>query len=570
MGAFYGSVHVRSADGGAVLRALETLAVEKGTRFFLAPPLGGWTGVYPSDHGQDVTVSAAIAARVSEPVIHLLVHDDDVFAYTLYNTGGRIDEYCSDPDYFEPSPPERWHDTAGRPEALAALVRDGNSAELNRVLDRKEGHPDPFRARWQLERIGGLLGIANLETSYEYLREGETKGIKGWKDFRHIPDPTAEKEAARRRRSDITATLRRLQHEGRLLLTMKRAGVHPQFPLHPASCVDPAGGFFLAWRDPNVAETELEEWKPPWREPSPTGLRINSRVQRLRASQSRRFLAVGHASGEWSATLFDVHERRVLTTVPLPRATDHISFSQDERTLVCRSQGELLLVRTADGHVMRSMALPGGRSAAMHPDGRWLVADVQGQHGSGLAIVDVDAGGSSRVLRTKQHDLGAWRAAHAAGQRALTGFHPTEVPNKVEFTPDGRLLVMAVQEGVRAYWWEEVLRMTEDLPAPVVSADSDLVPIDRSWAQNTYAIAIDSNGERVLFSGLDGHVRALDIRSGKASTLLEVPGAPPVTELELSTDGKTLATTAYPGMFHRGRRQAAPLWQVWNVTAATS
>ena len=564
MGAFYGSIHVRSDDVATLRRALEAIAAAKGTRFLMAPPLGGWTCVFPSDHGQDVAISAAIADRIPGPVLHLLVHDDDVFAYTLYDSGGPIDEYSSDPDYFEPSPPERWDATAGRPEALAALAPNGDPAELARVLDRKGSASDPFRASWQQKRIGQLIGLANVQTSYEYLREGETGGIKGWKDFLHVPDLTAEKEAARRRRADVGAATKRLQREGRLLVTQKRAGTHT-IPLQPASCVSRAGGFFLAWWDPHVTDTEMEEWRAPWQEPTPTGLRVNSRIRRMSSSPSGRFLGVGHAWGEWSATLFDLTERRALTTISLPRATDHISFSQDDRTLVFRSQGALLLVSTGDGHAMRSIGLHGGQSAAMHPDGRWVVADTQ----TGLAIVDLAQEGPYRVLRTKQNDLAAWHAAHAAGQRATTGFHPSEVPSRVAFTPDGRILVLAVEQGVRTYSWEEVLRVKEDLPPPLLSADTDPVRTDRGvWLQKTYAIAFtQDNG--VLFSGLDGRIHALDLGTGEARTLLELPGAPAVTELDLSSDGMSLATTAHPGLFSRSRKRPAPLWQVWNL-AGTS
>ena len=44
---------------------------------------------------------AAIADRFSGPVLHLIVHDDDVFAYTLYDAGGRIDEYDSGGEQFK-------------------------------------------------------------------------------------------------------------------------------------------------------------------------------------------------------------------------------------------------------------------------------------------------------------------------------------------------------------------------------------------------------------------------------------------------------------------------------------
>ena len=35
-----------------------------------------------------------------------------------------------------------------------------------------------------------LLGFSNAISSYEYLQSGERDGIKGWKQFVHVPDLT--------------------------------------------------------------------------------------------------------------------------------------------------------------------------------------------------------------------------------------------------------------------------------------------------------------------------------------------------------------------------------------------
>ena len=543
---------------------LEEIANSRGARFLLAPPRDGWLSIYPSDHGQDASVSAAIAERIPAPVLHLLLHDDDVFAYVLYDAGGSIDEYCSDPDYFEASSAARWQATAGRTEALAALAVTANPTDLATVLDRQRPTADPFRARWQLERVAQLLGIANADTSYEYLQQGETAGITGWKAFVHVPDRALEKEAARRRRAEVKATTRRLQREGHLLVTRSLAGAHAQFPRRPVSCAHPTEGFFLAWQDSALADASVEWWRPPWQESSDTGLRIGSKLTLMRLSPSGRFLAVGHAYGEWSAALFDLHERRALNTTPLPRATDDIAFSPDERTLICRSQGELRLVSTDDLRLRRSVVFKGGRSVAAHPDGGWIVADVQDGHSTGVALIDDR--GTHRILRTKQNNLAGWMAAHAAGQ-ALTGFYPSEVPTDLAFTADGRLLLMAVNEGVRAYLWEDVLSSDAALPTPARSADSSIVRVDKTWLQNTYALVSDRHRNRVLFAALDGRVHSLDLESGNVSVLVEIPGTPPVTDLLLSADGETLATVADPGMFNRGRKRPAPLWQVWSLAA---
>ncbi|MCI0423531.1 MAG: hypothetical protein L0312_30655 [Acidobacteria bacterium] len=81
MGAFYGAVYVRTEGRDEVRAILEEIARKTKSRFLLAPPLGGWTGVYPNDAGQDEEISKAIARRSAADVLHVLVHDDDVFCY---------------------------------------------------------------------------------------------------------------------------------------------------------------------------------------------------------------------------------------------------------------------------------------------------------------------------------------------------------------------------------------------------------------------------------------------------------------------------------------------------------
>jgi hypothetical protein len=63
MGAFYGSVHLRSEDAAAVRAVVEELARAGSTRFLIATPTNGWIAAYPSESGQDFSVSSAIAAR---------------------------------------------------------------------------------------------------------------------------------------------------------------------------------------------------------------------------------------------------------------------------------------------------------------------------------------------------------------------------------------------------------------------------------------------------------------------------------------------------------------------------
>ncbi len=169
MGAFYGAVYLRTDDREAVRRLLKPMARKKRGRFLLGPALGGWVAVYPEGHGQDGRVAADVAGRFPGEVLHVLVHDDDIFAYSYYRGGELLDEYNSRPDYFEEVSPEVKEQCRGRPERLAHLLAPGKTlAELRQLLSPEEAGGALF-AGDLLSRFADLLGLANAQTSYEYL-----------------------------------------------------------------------------------------------------------------------------------------------------------------------------------------------------------------------------------------------------------------------------------------------------------------------------------------------------------------------------------------------------------------
>ena len=84
MGAFYGSIQVRSIDRDEVKAAVESLACESQRKFLIGPILDGWIAVYPDGSGQDRDSAAALAARLNAPLLQLIVHDDGVLVYCFF------------------------------------------------------------------------------------------------------------------------------------------------------------------------------------------------------------------------------------------------------------------------------------------------------------------------------------------------------------------------------------------------------------------------------------------------------------------------------------------------------
>src|SRR6516225_7885016 len=101
MGAFFGSIQIRSEDQDAVKTAVEDVARELKRKFLVGPAIKGWIAVYPDESGQDDTCAIALAKRINTILLQLIVHDDDIFIYNLFRKGELLNEYSSKPDYFE-------------------------------------------------------------------------------------------------------------------------------------------------------------------------------------------------------------------------------------------------------------------------------------------------------------------------------------------------------------------------------------------------------------------------------------------------------------------------------------
>ena len=56
-------------------------------------------------------------------------------------------------------------------------------------------------------------------------------------------------------------------------------------------------------------------------------------------------------------------------------------------------------------------------------------------------------------------------------------------------------------------------------------------------------VVIQEDDDRLLYGGLGGEIACLDLRSGRARTLRELPGRPVIRALALSRDGSSLACT---------------------------
>jgi tetratricopeptide (TPR) repeat protein len=184
MGAFFGSIHVRTDNSDLVRNALERVAKEADCKFLMGPPVEGWISVF-SNEDQNDEISAFIAKYLPNDIFHFIVHDDSVFNYSFYRAGQLVDNYNSCPNYFDGDAEEYAKPSGGRPELFQDLLRRPDAlAKIKELLAaNKEQY---IFENERMSEFVELLGLSNASSSYEYLQSGEWHEIEGREQFIHI------------------------------------------------------------------------------------------------------------------------------------------------------------------------------------------------------------------------------------------------------------------------------------------------------------------------------------------------------------------------------------------------
>jgi WD40 repeat protein len=626
LGASYGSVQVCGQTQDTLREILEELSAKRKLRFWLGPALGRWTGVYPVLFGIDPSVARDLARRLGAEVFSLVVHDDDVFSYEYYRDGKRVDQYCSRPDYLGTPTEATRKSVRGRPQKFAHLAVDPERfAVFESLIAEQDRRPAVFASEL-LVALAGALGMANVQTSYEYLFDGEND-VDDWDHFVHVPDLRTEELRSRKVDAAHQDEVRRLIREG--LLLAERGGHRGRDVPFLHWCPGPDGaGFLLVAAPPEFSTREpvpLEQIGRPWSAgPKPTGLLIDPRVSALASSPSGRFVAACYVNADLSASVWDMTNGQCVVKLARGSHLPHdFTFLPDESAVVCGCagfSGQLTIVPLGPGD-SRSIPWPVGLSmAAMHPSGRAVVfVDARDR----VSVIDLPSGQVERTLfvggvripmearillehdyppdwltmpleaiedlmRPKRDALASLGCIGATESQARVALAAARDPdwlerkarsrervNQLEFDRSGDRLFAATEGGLRVYLWRQCMEASAEMPPPILAVDAD------EWVHETAdgllsvggavsAIAHDSDRDWLLFGGADGRLRYLDLASGQASTLLEPPGRRPIGKLAFSRDGTVLGTSVGTNMIEdasaRPMRSSSAV-QFWNYRA---
>jgi hypothetical protein len=612
MGAFYGSVQVRSEDRDRVKAAAEEVARRRQLRMLIGPVLGGWIGVYPEGSGQDDNVSREIAQCINGDVLHFLVHDDDIFAYWLYRGGRAIDSFHSRPGYFGNENRAEEEHMVGNAEAFRPLI--GDRVEQLRPLLVREGRPWRMESE-RLDNFAKVFGISNALASYEYLKEDDHQGIKGWRKFEEIPaDENANaKERKRRAKELLKSEVKKLKAEG-LLLDRKLCRDEM-----PDAC-GLAQHLFVAWANFRKDTVTFNLYKAPRKNPEPIALNA-SRTTWMTVSDSQGRRVAMAARGRVQVWDFDGATWTHVCDIAAPESVGELAISADGKLVAHSSQTQTVVTDVASGRPVLEIPDHEFEEAKFHPSGDWLAISSGRLTGRlECALISVHKEPHWRPIVQKPKPGAEWPLVKAArllkrdvetliersrqlgenltsvARQVRSGFEdplvveqaaklaqmqadwaaiqrgepprpePVQGTWSVGFSRDGRWFWRGTARGLYIYEWATIhLEKAAELPDPTWSFE--LPSINEQPFQMVYAIAEEPDAQAVVFGGMTGRLYRLDLKSGAVHELIKLPGDCHILMLAFANDGATLgiAAKAHPLSFDATEYlEEGTIWEVWN------
>jgi hypothetical protein len=161
MGAFFTNHQVRSQSPSDVAEAVAKVVSGKA---YVSPESGGWVSVYAEDsetQAEDILthIAEGLSKLLKTHVIGFLVHDSDIAAYWLYQSGKLADQFNSCPDYFGEDIDEKTRQSLrGNTDLLLPLcLADTPRDNLDSLLHSSDD--EPTFAEEILSELAAFLGI---------------------------------------------------------------------------------------------------------------------------------------------------------------------------------------------------------------------------------------------------------------------------------------------------------------------------------------------------------------------------------------------------------------------------
>jgi hypothetical protein len=332
------------------------------------------------------------------------------------------------------------------------------------------------------------------------------------------------------------------------------------FPMGP--------GFILGWVNPWQKTAALSELMPPLYVPQPWQSDHNAV-----AGHTPGGLAVINLGGLLRVVDQSLSPWKPLLELPRLDSMDFAAIAPNGMYIARSNALKLDVTRIPDGQRICEVARGRGR-VEFHPRDCWMAVA-----GDQLALIRFDGepsvreimvGGKHRLVEQFppeiEEQLRRRYRHNEVAHSILTLEKSNEIPQCVGFSRDGRLMWCGTDRRLRVYDWAALSRESGGTTNAEVwrFIYPDLPEADPR--QLVKVIAEEADGGGIAFGGDAARIMRLDLATGKAQTLIELPGGGSVGSLLFSRDGKALA--AHSCVTVRKSPRSMPkytrCWEVWS------
>ena len=322
---------------------------------------------------------------------------------------------------------------------------------------------------------------------------------------------------------------------------------------------------------------QLHHLQPPWKsKESPLDLAFSQGVfHQLTISPAGNWFA----SFDSKLRLWNWRECKPVDIIEIQAKP--IAFSRDERWLLCligeshRGLQKFTAISVETGQAIFTIEseTTTGEIMALDPTDKYLLTRCRE---SQFGILSLESGKVSKVLFSEQNpDAPDLMTAVNKVRSRLKDKWTEQIIGRdspkimtAKFSPDGNLLFCATTIGLRVYSWIELFAAVGQTPKALfaVTPIPEALELDLTHYDNfIYDVAFDNKQKRLVFCGLDGRIRYLDLNDSRSSILIDPPGKSPMWNLSLSSDRKYIGCSCSPAFEDRNKEPQRV--QIWNYSA---